>query len=389
MKHFKVMSSYQICSQCIMDTSDPLISFNENGICNHCEYFENSVKPAWSYYQNKKNDLSAVLDKVKRRKNSRSQYDCIVGISGGVDSSYLVYKLKAHDLINPLILHVDAGWNSELAIENINKVIDYTGFELETYVVDWEAMREVQLAFLRSGIANQDVPQDHVFIAAMYKTARKYNINTILSGSNYATESILPQAWGYDATDRDHLKAICKKYGGGNAYKRIPTLRFAEQLIINPFIRNIQTIAPLNSIEYSKKIAIKELESIGWRYYGGKHYESRWTHFFQSYYLPVKHGFDKRRAHLSSLVVAGEISRQDALIELQKPLYAQAEIDRDITFISNKLKISPQQFVEFVTTTPITHYKDHNNWESSRNNFYESLYPKAQAFKTALKSLRS
>ena len=382
------MSKYQRCVQCIMDTTDPDISFDDNGVCNHCNYFDKNVKPSWPYYQNHKDEFETILEKVKDRKNSNSKYDCIVGISGGVDSSYLVYKLKNQN-INPLIFHVDAGWNSELAIENINKVVDYSGFDLETYVVNWDSMRQVQLAFLKSGIANQDVPQDHVFIASMYKTAKKYNINTILSGSNYATESILPQSWGYDATDRDHIKDICIKYGAGRSYRKIPTMRFYDQLLINPVLRNIQTIAPLNSTKYSKSMAIQELQSIGWRYYGGKHYESRWTHFFQSYYLPIKHGFDKRLAHLSSLVVTGEITRDEALQALNEPLYDELDIKKDIRFISQKLKISEEQLNNLIHKSPKSHYTDHKNWKNKRDEFYKKYYSKALALRSYLRNFKN
>jgi N-acetyl sugar amidotransferase len=369
-----------------MDTSDPEISFNHSGLCNHCQYFENNVIPAWPFYNDHTNNFDSILSEVKSKNRNNSPYDCIVGISGGVDSSYLVYKLKGKD-INPLILHVDAGWNSELAIENINKIVDYSGFDLETYVVNWDAMREVQLAFLKSGIANQDVPQDHVFIAAMYLVANKYNIKTILSGSNYATESILPQSWGYDATDRDHLKSICIKYGGGRSYRKIPTMRFFDQVLINPIIKNIQIVSPLNSMSYSKTVAIKELEFIGWRYYGGKHYESRWTHFFQSYYLPEKHGFDKRRAHLSSLVVTGEINRQTAVEEMQKPLYNEKEIQKDLLYISQKLRIKLEELKSIISNAPLTHYTEHGNWKKQRDDFYAKYYSKALGFRNYLKNL--
>ena len=369
-----------------MDTSDPEISFDETGLCNHCQYFDNNVTPAWPFYNDQINNFDSVLSAVKSRNKNNSPYDCIVGISGGVDSSYLVYKLKDKD-INPLILHVDAGWNSELAIENINKIVDYSGFDLETYVVNWDAMREVQLAFLKSGVANQDVPQDHVFIAATYLVANKYNIKTILSGSNYATESILPQSWGYDATDRDHLKSICIKYGGGRAYRKIPTMRFFDQVLINPIIKNIQIVSPLNSMYYSKTVAIKELESIGWRYYGGKHYESRWTHFFQSYYLPEKHGFDKRKAHLSSLVVTGEMNRQTAVEEMQKPLYNENEIQKDLLYISQKLRINLEELKSIISNSPVTHYTEHGNWKKQRDDFYAKYYSKALGFRNYIKNL--
>ena len=218
-------NNYKRCKRCIMDTTDPQISFNENGICSHCNYFDNSVIPAWSYYENRNEaNLYSLLDEIRERKNKSSKYDCIVGISGGVDSSYVVYKLKEWEL-KPLIVHVDAGWNSELAVDNIYKVVEYSGFDLETLVVDWSHFKKVQLAFLKSGVANQDIPQDHVFFSGLYQIARREKIKSIVSGSNYATESTLPVSWGYDATDRDHLKDICLKHGAGRSYRKIPTDR--------------------------------------------------------------------------------------------------------------------------------------------------------------------
>jgi len=363
-----------------MDTTDPKISFNENGICSHCDYFEKSVIPAWSYYQ-KRNEanLYSLLDEIRARKNRNSKYDCIVGISGGVDSSYVVYKLKEWEL-KPLIVHVDAGWNSELAVDNIYKVVEYSGFDLETLVVDWSHFKKVQLAFLKSGVANQDIPQDHVFFSGLYQIARREKIKSIVSGSNYATESTLPEAWGYDATDRDHLKDICLKHGAGRSYRKIPTTRLYELLITYPFINQLLTFSPLNYINYSKSKAIEELQAIGWRYYGGKHYESRWTHFFQSYYLPKRFGFDKRLAHLSSLVLNDEISRDQALLELEKPLFETEEIKQDMEFIARKLSITISEFEDLVNKTPLRHYTEYKTWEKIRNDFYRKYYYSTKDF---------
>lgn len=340
------MSNYKRCTLTIMDTSDPLITFDSNGVSSHVKYFQDSVIPAWGIYQ-KDNDIKKVINHIKSRKIANSNYDCIAGISGGVDSSYLVYRLKDWGL-KTLLVHIDAGWNSKLAVENIYKVVEYSGFDLETLVIDWEEFRKVQIAFLKSGVANQDIPQDHVFISGLYQIAKKNKIRSIISGSNYATESILPTAWGYDASDRDHIKDICIKHGAGRAYRRIPTTRLYDLLITYPMIYKIKTYSLLNNINYSKGRAIKELSEIGWVYYGGKHYESRWTHFFQSYYLPKRFGYDKRLAHLSSLILSKEITREEALLEMKKKLYDINEVKKDITFISKKLGIKEKEFVDLI-----------------------------------------
>ena len=361
-----------------MDTSDPDITFNEQGVCSHCQYFDQSVVPAWSFFRTGKEELDPVLEEIRSRRIKGSRYDCVVGISGGVDSSYVVYRLKGWGL-NPLIVHVDAGWNSELAVDNINRVVEYSGFDLETLVVNWDAIRKVQLAFLESGVANQDIPQDHVFFSGLYRIAAREKIRSIVSGSNYATESILPQSWGYDATDRDHIKDVCLRFGAGTAYRRIPTTRLYEQLVAYPFIKGLKTYAPLNYINYSKAQAIKELNTIGWRYYGGKHYESRWTHFFQSYYLPKRFGFDKRLAHLSSLVLSGEITRNEALRQLEQPLYDQREIEKDIDFIAAKLNITRDRFIDLVDKTPKRDYTEFTNWKGQRDGFYRKYYHRLRA----------
>jgi len=360
-----------------MDTSDPTIRFDKNGECSFCNYFDQTVKGYWEFNKTKKESVNQVIHEIKTRKSKSSKYECIVGISGGVDSSYLVYKLKDWDL-KPLIVHIDAGWNSELAVNNIYQVVEYSGFDLETLVVDWENFRNVQIAFLKSGVANQDIPQDHVFIAGLLQIAKREKICSILSGSNWATESILPQYWGYDASDRDHIKDICLKHGAGKAYRKIPTIRLYEQIFINPLLYKIKSFAPLNHLYYSKKFAIKELKKIGWRYYGGKHYESRWTHFFQSYFLPKRFGYDKRLCHLSSLILSGELSREEALKEIELPGYKDEDIKKDIEFISGKLRIDEQEFISYLNKTPLRKYTDYKNWEKRREEIYKNFYPKFQ-----------
>lgn len=234
--------------------------------------------------------------------------------------------------------------------------------ELVTHVVDWEEMSDMQLAFLKSNLANQDVPQDHVFFAALYQYAIKSKIQYVMEGRNFATESVLPQQWGYDAMDAKHVKSIQKKFGTLKK-SNYPIVGFFNLHIRFPFLVGMKKETPLNYIDYSKTNAIKELESnYGWTYYGGKHFESRWTSFFQSYYLPYKFGYDKRKAHLSSLILSGEITRHQGLCDLKKPLYEEKTLNEDIEFIAKKLRISPDELQDLITA-PVRHYSEFKNNE--------------------------
>ena len=337
---------YQICTRCIMDTSDPEITFDDEGVCNHCQYFENNVKPAWFPGESGKVHLDKMIAEVKAYGKGK-RYDSIIGLSGGVDSSYLAAKVVEWGL-RPLAVHVDAGWNSELAVKNIELIVSKLGIDLETHVVDWEEMKDLQLAFLRSHLANQDVPQDHVYFAALYKYAVRNNIKYTINGSNYATESILPSAWGYDSMDGRHVRAIHKQFGK-KPLKKYEILDFFTWNVYYPRVKKLTILKPLNYIYYSKSDAIEFLEKrFGWRYYGGKHYESRWTRFFQAHYLPEKFGYDKRRAHLSSIVVTGEITREEALAEMEKMLYSDNELAEDKYFIAKKLGITVDELESFI-----------------------------------------
>lgn len=355
---------YQMCSRCIMDTTDPWIEFDENGVCNHCHYFDNNVVPNWFPNEEGQAKLEAMIEEIKAYGKDK-EYDCIIGLSGGVDSSYLAVKTVEWGL-RPLVVHVDAGWNSELAVKNIEQIVTKLGLDLITHVVDWEEMQDLQLAFLRSNLANQDVPQDHAYFAALYKYAVDAKIKYVISGSNYATESILPQAWGYDAMDIKHLTSIHKKFGK-KKLKTFPRIGFLDFNVYYPYIWQMKVLAPLNFMPYSKSVAIDFLErEYGWRYYGGKHYESRWTRFFQAHYLPEKFGYDKRKAHLASLVVAGEISRETALQELEKPLYTDNELAEDKAFVAKKLGITVQDLEGMIAAPPRIYTEFPNNEELRR-----------------------
>jgi N-acetyl sugar amidotransferase len=355
---------FQVCTRCVMDTTDPEIAFDEEGVCSHCHYFDKSVRSAWPSAEGDPAKLAKMIETIKAYGKGR-RYDCIIGLSGGIDSSYIAVKVAEWGL-RPLVVHVDAGWNSELAVMNIEQICKRLGFDLVTHVVDWEEMQDIQLAFLRSNLANQDVPQDHAFFAALYGYAEKAGIKYVINGSNFATESILPSAWGYDAMDATHVKFIHARFG---SRKRgdFPIVSFFNLFVKYPFILKMEILRPLNWLPYNKEEAIRVLEKdYGWRYYGGKHYESRWTRFFQAYYLPYKFGYDKRKAHLSSLVVSGQMSRADALDALKTPLYDQNLLAEDKLFIAKKLGLSLADF-EALIDQPAHHYSEFPNhqWKKS------------------------
>lgn len=351
--------AYKICTRCVMDTSDPIIKFDSEGVCTHCHQFDEVTKKNWFPNDEGANRLEIILNRIKSE-GRNSEYDCIIGLSGGVDSSYLALKVKQWGL-RPLVVHVDAGWNSELAVANIEKIVKYCGFDLHTHVMNWEEMRELQLAYLRSGISNQDVPQDHAFFASMYHFAMKNNIKYIFSGGNIATESVTPQSWHGSAMDAINLQAIHRRYGKRplTTYK---TISFFQYYIYYPIVKGMRTILPLNYLPYDKEIAISELqETIGWRAYGRKHGESLFTKLFQNYVLPRRFGYDKRRPHFSSLVLSGQMSRSSAQEKLSEPLYDPHELEIDIDYMCKKLRISRPEFEELMLVKPHL-YSDFNNW---------------------------
>jgi aminotransferase len=351
---------FAICSKCVMDTSDPEISFDENGVCNHCREFELVTSRNWFPDEDGARRLSKIVEAIKKEGHDK-EYDSIIGLSGGVDSSYLALKVKEYGL-RPLVVHVDAGWNSELAVSNIEKILRHCGYDLHTHVVDWEDMRDLHLSYLRSGFSNQDVPQDHVFFSSLYHYAIKNNIKYILSGGNIATEGIFPKTWHVgSAMDSINLKAIHHKFGV-NPLRSYKTISFYEYYIWYPFVKKMRTLRPLNYMPYDKPMAMKELEErIGWRSYGRKHGESLFTKVFQNDYLPRKFGFDKRLPHYSSLIVSGQMTREEALIKLKEPLYNSEELEIDLDYFCKKLRITREQYEGFINGRS-SKYADYSNW---------------------------
>ncbi|MCZ8295336.1 MAG: N-acetyl sugar amidotransferase [Rhodobacteraceae bacterium] len=351
---------HQECTRCVMDTSDPWITFNEEGLCNHCQAYNAYMSRAGTLEERQLKLEKMVYDLKARGKGK--DYDCIMGLSGGVDSSYLAWFAVKKLGLRPLVVHVDAGWNSELAVNNIQNIVQRLNLDMHTLVIDWPEIRDLQRAYFLSGIANLDVPQDHSFIASLYSEARKYGIKDILSGGNMQTESILPNAWGYDASDAVSIKAIHRKFGTVRL-RKYPLMSPWKRYVYYPFIIGMKKHTPLNFIDYNKEEAKALLiNELGWRDYGGKHYESVFTKFFQAHYLPTKFGYDKRLAHYASLVVSGQMTRAQAQGEMQKPLYDQKELEEDKTFWIKKLGVTEAQYEKVMREKP-RFYSDFHNSE--------------------------
>lgn len=346
------------CTRCIMDESDPLIVFDAQGVCNHCHEYDEVVKDFGYNPKTSPKEHDAIIEMLKQEGQGK-EYDCIIGISGGVDSCFLLHHAVTSGL-RVLAVHVDAGWNSDTAVRNIHKLCKKLDVELHTIVIDWPTIKELQRAYMFSGVANLDIPQDHVFISAMYKYALKNKVKYMLNGSNLATEGILPNAWGYDNLDYENIKDIFKKHKRKGNLRKYPHFGVFKYYLY--YLKRTERINLLNYIPYSKQEAIKTLSELyGWEYYGGKHFESRFTKFFQSYYLPVKFGYDKRMAHLASLVVGGEMTREEALkqFEHDQP-YDEAGIVADRDYILKKLDISIEEW-ETIMASPNKTEDDYKN----------------------------
>ena len=350
----------QVCTRCIMDESDPEISFDAEGVCNHCHEFDAAKSYTWYPEAEHNGQLEAIIEVIKARGKDQ-EYDCILGLSGGIDSSYLALRAKEWGL-RPLVVHVDAGWNSELSVANIEKIVTHCGYDLHTHVIDWEDMRNLQLAYLKAGLANQDVPQDHAFFAGLYQFAVKHKIKTVLSGGNFATESVFAKSWHGSAMDAINLKAVHRRHGSGRL-KRYPLVSWYDYYLMMPFLHGMRVVRPLNYLDYNKDRAIEELQAVGYRPYPRKHGESVFTKWFQDHYLPTKFGYDKRKLHYSSLVLAGQMTRDQALTEMAKPLYDARELENDMNYFCKKLRISRDQLDGYLAA-PNGHYTDYPNWDS-------------------------
>ena len=339
-------SPYRECSRCVMDTTVPDITFDLSGRCNYCRMAEERLNKELYSGPAHRGKLDALIDEIKRDGKGKP-YDCIIGVSGGVDSSYTAYLVKQHGL-RPLAVHFDNGWNSELAVENIERLLKKLDIDLYTHVVDWEEFKDLQLAFLKASVANSEIPTDHGITAVMFRQAAKHNVKYIVTGGNLATETIMPSSWMHDAKDLLFIKSIHRRYGT-RPLVTFPTMSY-RRLAWYILVRRIRYVGILNYIDYNKQQAMDLLEKeLRWRRYEDKHFESIYTRFFQGYLLPRKFNMDKRRPHLSSLIVSGQLTREEALQELQGHIYDPKVAAEDVTYIRRKFGLSEAEFDDIMS----------------------------------------
>jgi N-acetyl sugar amidotransferase len=344
---------YRQCSVSVMDTiADPDIRFDEKGICNY--YYEYLDALASIPVPGERKDaLNALVEKIKA-KGKNKPYDCLIGLSGGVDSTYLAYLTKELGL-RPLAVHLDNGWDSELAVQNIENIVNKLGIELYTHVIDWEEFRDLQMSFIKASVVDIELVTDHAIYAITNKLAHKYNIGYILNGANVNTENTLPKSWIHPKRDHINIQSIHKAYGS------IPLKTFPlMDMRLKRYTQNLsalETIGLLHYVPYNKSEVKQFIQSeLNWRDYGGKHYESIWTRFYQGYILPQKFKIDKRKAHLSDLVFGGQITKAEALEELKEPIYEEKQMLEDYEYVLKKLRLSHDQFQHYMKLPPRSHY---------------------------------
>lgn len=356
---------YQVCSNCVMDTTDPQIKFNNDGRCDFCDNFYNSILPSWHPDEHGAKELEAIAEKI-RKEGRGKKYDCIIGISGGVDSSYLAYIAKEKLGLRPLMIAIDTGWNLSIANENVDKIIKSLDLNLETIVVDWDEMKDLQVAFFKSQVPYQDTPQDHAIFAGLYNYAAKNGIKYVLTGGNYSTEGVKPpQEWTY-LNDLRMIKDIHKKFGKRDL-KTFPLCGMFKYRIFYRYFKGIRVIRPLNMVPYHKDAAIAELENrFGWQQYANKHYENIFTRFFEGYWLPMKFGYDKRKTYLSSLILTGQMKRDEALKSLSEAPYNEKIAMQDLEYIVTKLGIEKTEFINLMKGEKKT-FRNYKNSEKMLN----------------------
>lgn len=341
------------CKRCILTSKNVKnITFDVDGICEYCRYYDKVVQNLGSETQKTlwiKNKIAEI-----KKSGEGQAYDCILGVSGGIDSSYLAYWAKENGL-RPLIVHFDNGWNSELATENIRNICEKLNFELNTHVINWEEFKELQLSYIKAGVIDIEALTDHAIMTTIYKIAVKYRIKYTLNGFNFATEAIMPRGWVFDKADWENIKDIYQKFGNGKSIKSFPHLNFYKRLYYHLFLK-LESIQVLNYIPYTKQMAKEIITSrFSWRDYGGKHYESVFTKFYQAYILPTRFKVDKRLAHLSSLICSGQITKEEALSEMNKPLYSVNDLKQEKEYVLKKLGMDEAEFDKLMSSPARKH----------------------------------
>lgn len=361
-----------------MDTSDPDIRFDGEGVCNHCREYARLAAESLYSGADAHRRLDALVARI-RKEGEGKEYDCVLGLSGGVDSSFVAYKAKELGL-RPLAVHLDNGWNSELSVANIERIVKKLDIDLFTYVIDWEEFRELQVSFFKASVVDIEMLTDHAIAAVIFDVARQHGLRYFLSGYNVATESIMPRSWFYgNKLDGRNIRAIFKTFGGGKRIESFPILSFYQYVLL-VYAKRLKVIPLLNYLAYDKSEAMAVLhEKLGWVYYGGKHYESRFTRFYQAYILPGKFHIDKRRAHLSSLICSGQVRRDEALEAISEDLYTPEKLREDKEFVIKKLGMTEDEFEAYMNVPPRSHL-DYPSYET----MYRVLRPLGRFAKGAL-----
>ena len=352
---------YQRCTNCVMDTSDSAITFDEHGVCDFCNDFYQNIQPSWQDKLKDPDLLRRTAEQIKAASKGR-KYDCIIGMSGGVDSSYLCYVAKELMGLNPLVYSVDTGWNLNVAVENIERIVKALDLDMYTEVVDWNEMKDLQLAFFKSQVPYQDTPQDHAIFAGLYNYAVKHGIQYVLTGANSATECIRsPVDWVY-MNDLKMIRDIHHKFGT-RPLKTFPLCGMVKYRVYYPIFKGMKRVAPLDMVEYNKeKVKLFLQERFGWQPYENKHYENVFTRFYEGYYLPHKFGYDKRKCYFSNEILAGTMTREEALAELEQPPYDPQQMEEDKAYIAKKLGLTVEEFQTIIDGENKTFRDYRNSW---------------------------
>lgn len=357
-----VTGAFKMCSRCIMDKSDPKIIFDDFGVCEYCINYEENVLPNWNYGNPITNSLIEISNSI-REAGKRGEFDCIIGLSGGLDSSYVAYIAKEVMGLRPLLFHVDAGWNTDQAVGNIEKLVDGLGLDLYTEVVNWNSVKRMQVAFLRSGIPDQDLVQDAAFFSGLYKFARKYKIKHIITGSNFSTECCRePEEWGgYLGIDKTLFGDIWARCGDGQPNDDFPLVDILVYKLWYQKLLGMKVHHPLNLVPYVKKDAEDELERrFGWQRFQHKHHESRFTRFYEDYWLPRRFGYEKRRAHFSSLIMTGQMTREKALDRISRPEMDEHFLKQEFEYVAHKLDLTVDE-LQALFDMPKKTFRDYKN----------------------------
>lgn len=362
--------AYQICTRCVMDTSDPEISFDEHGVCNHCHRYDQQIA---AYVKRDADGWAKMEAKAAaiRQEGAGKRYDCIIGLSGGVDSSYVAYLVVKRLGLRPLAVHMDNGWNTEIAVANIENIVSRLGIDLHTVVLDWEEFKDLQAAFVRAGVPDCEIPTDHAIAAVLYRTAAEQGVRHIIGGSNLATEQMVPRTWSAGHVDWLYIRSIHRQYGHLPKLGNFPHFTLLDYAISWPYWQRFRMTYVLNFLEYDKFAAIELMKrELGWVSYGDKHHESIYTRFYQAQYLISKFKADKRRPHLSCLVNDHRLTREEALAEMAKDPVGRDVAASDREFVLKKLGISEEEFSQILSAPPKTYW----DFDSYEKYFPDQLY---------------